>query len=81
MRDIKIFQKGDRVPFYKPINGVMNATFGCMCEVEELNNMFVVKALEYSDLLIYSDLVYRAVKPVHFTIGYSFEFESTNPLI
>lgn len=74
-----IYKKYDKVPFYKEIDGKMNAIFGCKCRVVELFNKFIVQPLEDGQI-IYTDKVYSPIKPIHYEIDRTFDIESTEQL-
>jgi hypothetical protein len=65
-RILKTVNKGDPcLGLYKSIDGEMNATFGCKCLVTETEDKFIVEPLEENYIsVIFSDKLYRSVKPI-----------------
>jgi hypothetical protein len=63
---IKIYGKGEKVPFYKRYNGQMNAVFGCPCFVEETDSQFIVDPIGDNIPIISTDVVYMPKKEIIF---------------
>jgi hypothetical protein len=74
-RMIAVYEVGDKVPFYKPFKGEMNATFGRTCFVEETADKFIVSSFDTDAPLVLTDLVYRCIKPVEFQFSSNYEME------
>ena len=72
---ITIYKLGDKVPFYKPYDGRMNAIFASDCFVDEQNDKFVVVGMDEDKPFIKSDILYRSIKPVVFMSDKTYRME------
>jgi len=68
---LKIYGKGEKVPFYKKFQGEMNAVFGCPCFVEETESEFIVDPIGEDRPVVCTDIAYHPKKTI--TIRYKTE--------
>jgi len=71
---IKIYNKGDVFPFYRPYKGEMNAVFGTTCIVKEYENEVIISK-KNNDInpFIITDKVYLPMKSIRFEFEEEFD--------